>query len=466
MDKVAELSEALPSHVNDIVHIEVCQNQKSVAWSADIKKHVFEFLTKIPLKYGDTYTEFSGDDFLATNVEFISIFDVDGSSSTPIDKLKFQAAIHVFQLHTEGAASEEIDEDELSAASHWILPATEFQGMWESLIFDVEVKQQLLNYASTTLLFSDRAVDSNIISWNRVILLHGPPGTGKTSLCKALAQKLAIRLSDRFRYGQLIEINSHSLFSKWFSESGKLVQKMFQRIQELIDDPESLVFVLIDEVESLTAARTAAMKGAEPSDAIRVVNALLTQIDNIRRFPNVMILTTSNITGAIDLAFVDRADIKQYIGPPSLHAIFTIYHSCITELKKKQLIARANLPDLRTLKMMRFQENEANSISFRLLEVARKSIGLSGRTLRKLPFLAHALFLQSPGIVSQSQFISALSAAVDKQIDDRCKLSSEIKKQFDDTPFQNLPVDQNQTDKHVAQLTENSDFKTQNGFGH
>jgi len=51
-------------------------------------------------------------------------------------------------------------------------------------------------------------------------------GTGKTSLCKALAQKMAIRLSDRYDYGQLVEINSHSLFSKWFSESGKLVQKM------------------------------------------------------------------------------------------------------------------------------------------------------------------------------------------------------------------------------------------------
>jgi hypothetical protein len=40
------------------------------------------------------------------------------------------------------------------------------------------------------------------------------------------------------------------------------------------------------------------------------VNALLTQLDRLRRHPNALVLTTSNITGAIDLAFVDRADIK------------------------------------------------------------------------------------------------------------------------------------------------------------
>ena len=38
----------------------------------------------------------------------------------------------------------------------------------------------------------------------------------------------------------------------------------------------------------------------------RVVNALLTQLDSLKSEPNVLILTTSNITGAIDLAFVDR----------------------------------------------------------------------------------------------------------------------------------------------------------------
>ena len=44
-----------------------------------------------------------------------------------------------------------------------------------------------------------------------------------------------------------------------------------------VEEQDSLVCVLLDEVESLTRARAAAVSGSEPADAIRAVNALLTQ---------------------------------------------------------------------------------------------------------------------------------------------------------------------------------------------
>ena len=61
-----------------------------------------------------------------------------------------------------------------------------------------------------------------------------------------------------------------------------MVQKLFGKIEELVEERDSLVIVLIDEVESLTAARKSALSGSEPSDAIRVVNAVLTQIDKLK----------------------------------------------------------------------------------------------------------------------------------------------------------------------------------------
>ena len=46
--------------------------------------------------------------------------------------------------------------------------------------------------------------------------------------------ELSLLFACRFARGQLIEVNAHSLFSKWFSESGKLVSRLFAKITELV----------------------------------------------------------------------------------------------------------------------------------------------------------------------------------------------------------------------------------------
>ena len=225
------------------------------------------------------------------------------------------------------------------------MPNETTDGLWESLQFDADAaagrsaKGDLLRYALTALQLSGRGVDPQLVSWNRMVLLHGPPGSGKTSLCRGLAHRLAIAVRKEFDHTHLVEINAHSLFSRWFSESGKQVMALFRRLREMLAVPRSLVCVLIDEVESLAAARTAAMSGNEPSDSIRVVNALLTQLDALRRHRNVLVLSTSNITGAIDIAFVDRADLRLFIAPPPTTAKARIVAAAVVELVEKGLVA-------------------------------------------------------------------------------------------------------------------------------
>ncbi|EGC40114.1 hypothetical protein DICPUDRAFT_18880, partial [Dictyostelium purpureum] len=242
-----------------------------------------------------------------------------------IDKLNVSTInyqIFLYKLSHDSPQSELIDEQEsFSPYQQLLLPNKSFETLWENLIYEEGLKSNLLSYMSTIVLFSKFKIDSNICSNNKVIFLYGPPGTGKTSLAKALAQKISILYKDKFSYTQLIEINTHSLFSKWFSESGKLVMRMFENIKEILEDQNCFVMILIDEVESLAAARNASINsGTEPTDSIRVVNAFLTQLDQLKNFSNVLVVATSNITKAVDLAFIDRADIKQYIGPPSVKA--------------------------------------------------------------------------------------------------------------------------------------------------
>lgn len=192
-----------------------------------------------------------------------------------------ELCLHAYRLSDQGPEGDflEGEEEQQCAAEQWELPNKLLHGFWDSIVVDESIKQMLLSYCSSSIQFSDARIDSDIISWNRMILIYGPPGTGKTTICKALAQKMYIRNSDKFSSGILLEVNSHSLFSKWFSESGKLVMKLFNHINEIAEDEECLVVVLIDEVESISSSRTSSSKSNEPGDAVRVVNAVLTSLE-------------------------------------------------------------------------------------------------------------------------------------------------------------------------------------------
>jgi len=420
-----------------VVEVEVVQKEVSSLGRAELEREVEVFVRQ--RQYINSHVKLSdfsgglGSSVLAEHVDYLTLCPQHEDSGEEMSNRglgvhlpSVQLLCRLFKLHKQGPEVEEIcseGEEEVPAAQHWLLPAQEFQGCWENLVYSTDIKQELLRYVETALLLSDRGVDPHIVGCNRVVLLHGPPGTGKTSLCKALAQKLSIRLSHKYASSQLVEINSHSLFSKWFSESGKLVQKMFTEIKRLMEDPRSLVCVLIDEVESLTAARKSS--GAEPSDAMRVVNALLTQLDSIKNHPNVLILTTSNITGAIDLAFVDRADIKQYVGPPSQEAVYSILVTCVQELVGKGLVAgEQQLLTARELRLTGLTPGPANTPSLCLMAAAGEAAKLqfSGRTLRKIPFLALAASSASRGPVSTQAFLENIHTAIQRQARDREEL--------------------------------------------
>ena len=73
-----------------------------------------------------------------------------------------------------------------------------------------------------------------------------------------LREPNSLKFSSFIRYpsARLLEINSHSLFSRWFSESGKLVQKLFGTVMDMVEDEENFVVVLIGKAGSLSNSRS------------------------------------------------------------------------------------------------------------------------------------------------------------------------------------------------------------------
>ncbi|CAD0022812.1 unnamed protein product [Aureobasidium pullulans] len=354
---------------------------------------------------------------------------------------KVQLEIHAYDLNIQDTLSPTAAFGTSADAKAKIIsiPHESLDKVWENLKFDetqnINLEQILSSVVRTVMLLHHANGFQAAMNINRLMLFHGPPGCGKSTLCRALAHKLVIRLGRTFRSGKLFEINTQDLLSKFYSESGKLVSDMFDKILRIAQDEKELVCVLIDEIESIAASRQASTRNGECADTVRATNQLLTALDRIRCKPNIVVFCTSNLLESIDTAFLDRLYDAIPVPPPCASAVYTILSNILNSLIDAGAITykletqtpeedsdfvlinamiegQTRLPDHGQLLIL--QATYPDTPGPLLKAVADTCAGFSGRKLSKLPFLAITKYTRRQCNIFDA--IKALEIAVKQEL--------------------------------------------------
>src|SRR5919107_1422198 len=119
------------------------------------------------------------------------------------------------------------------------------------------------------------------------ILLHGPSGTGKTMLAKAVATESE---------ANFISVKGPELLSKWVGESERGIREIFRRARQAAP-----CVVFFDEIDSIAMARG---MGGDSMVTERVVSQLLTELDGIQALTGVVVIAATNRADMIDPALL------------------------------------------------------------------------------------------------------------------------------------------------------------------